>query len=228
MRRLLALVALAALAGCGSSNDKKTTSTQSGAAAPKSTRSGCRAVAAPKPKPDGELDRPPLKIDRSGRWTATLQTNCGTIRISLDVRDQPKTVASFVYLARRGFFDNLTFHRIAQQPDGSDFVVQGGDPTGTGQGGPGYSVTERPPSDAQYTRGTVAMAKTEVEAPGTSGSQFFIVTADDAGLPPDYAILGHVVGDDSAVRKMAAVPTDPRTARPRTPVVMQRVTVSRG
>jgi len=227
VRRLLALVALLALAGCGSSSDKKTTSTQSAAATP-SKRSGCQRVATPKPKPDGELDRPPLKIDRSARWTATLQTNCGTIRMSLDVRQQPKTVASFVFLARRGFFDNLTFHRIAQQPDGSDFVVQGGDPTGTGQGGPGYSVTERPPSNAQYTRGTVAMAKTEVEAPGTSGSQFFIVTADDAGLPPDYAILGHVVGSDSAVRKMAAVPTDPRTERPRTPVVIQRVTVSRG
>jgi len=224
VRRLLALVALLALAGCGSSNDKKATKT---APSPVALR-GCHRAAAPRPKPDGELDRPPLKIDRSARWTATLRTNCGTIRMSLDVREQPKTVASFVFLARRGFFDNLTFHRIAQQPDGSDFVVQGGDPTGTGQGGPGYSVTERPPSDAQYTRGTVAMAKTEVEAPGTSGSQFFIVTADDAGLPPDYAILGHVVGDDSAVRKMAAVPTDPRTERPRTPVVMQRVTVSRG
>src|SRR5437763_15828857 len=225
MRALIVVTVLVVLAGCGSSSKKTTTST---ARTPTATASGCSKIAAPKPKPDGELDRPPLKIDRSGRWTATLQTNCGTIRISLDVRDQPKTVASFVYLARRGFFDNLTFHRIAQQPDGSDFVVQGGDPTGTGQGGPGYSVTERPPSDAQYTRGTVAMAKTEVEAPGTSGSQFFIVTADAAALPPHSPILGHVVGDDTAVRRMAATPTDPRTERPRAAVVMTRVVVSRG
>src|SRR5205814_4108970 len=180
----------------------------------------------PKPKPDGELDRPSLKIAKSKRWTATLQTSCGTIRMSLDVKQQPKTVASFVYLAKRGFFDGLTFHRIARSPDGSDFVVQGGDPTGSGQGGPGYSVTERPPSDAQYARGTVAMAKTEVEAPGTSGSQFFIVTAQDAGLPPDYAILGHVVGSDAALRKMAATPADPRTERPTTPVGMTKGTVA--
>src|SRR5437763_5956004 len=225
MRALIVVTVLVVLAGCGSSSKKTTTST---ARTPTATASGCSKVAAPRPKPDGELDRPPLKIDRHARWTATLQTNCGTLRFSLDVREQPKTVASFVYLARRGFFDDLTFHRIAKSPDGADFVVQGGDPTGTGQGGPGYSVTERPPSGAQYTRGTVALAKTEVEAPGTSGSQFFIVTAQDAGLPPDYAILGHVTGDDSAVRKMAAVPSDPNTGRPSTPVVMSKVTVSTG
>jgi peptidyl-prolyl cis-trans isomerase B (cyclophilin B) len=230
VRPLIALLAAAAvLAGCGSSNDKKTTSTaKPPAAAPKQTASGCQKVAEPKPKPDGELDRPSLKIDKSKTYTATLQTNCGTIRMTLDVSEQPKTVASFVYLAKRGFFDGLTFHRIARTPDNADFVVQGGDPTGSGQGGPGYSVTERPPSNAQYTKGTVAMAKTEVEAPGTSGSQFFIVTAEDAGLPPDYAILGHVTGDDSAVRKMAAVPSDPNTGRPSSPVVMSKVTVSSG
>jgi cyclophilin family peptidyl-prolyl cis-trans isomerase len=227
VRRLIALAALVALAGCGSSNDKKTTSTATtGTGSAAATKVGCQKVAEPRPKPDGELDRPSLKIDASKRWTATLQTNCGTVRMSLDVKQQPKTVASFVYLAKRGFFDGLTFHRIARSPDGSDFVVQGGDPTGSGQGGPGYSVTERPPSNAHYSRGTVAMAKTEVEAPGTSGSQFFIVTAEDAGLPPDYAVLGHVTGDDAAVRRMAAVPSDPNTGRPNTPVVMSKVTVA--
>jgi peptidyl-prolyl cis-trans isomerase B (cyclophilin B) len=228
VRRLIALAALVALAGCGSSNDKKTTSTATTSAGSATAKKvGCQKVPQPKPKPDGELDRPSLKIDKSKHWTATLQTSCGTIRMSLDVSEQPKTVASFVYLAQRGFFDGLTFHRIARTPpDNADFVVQGGDPTGTGQGGPGYSVTERPPSNAQYTRGTVAMAKTEVEAPGTSGSQFFIVTAEDAGLPPDYAILGHVTGGDAAVRRMAAVPSDPNTGRPNTPVVMTKVTVS--
>jgi cyclophilin family peptidyl-prolyl cis-trans isomerase len=226
VRRLIALATLVALAGCGSSNDKKSTSTTTAAAGSPAKKVGCQKVAEPKPKPDGELDRPSLKIEKSKKWTATLQTTCGTIHMTLDVTEQPKTVASFVYLAKRGFFDGLTFHRIARTPDNADFVVQGGDPTGSGQGGPGYSVTERPPSNAQYTRGTVAMAKTEVEAPGTSGSQFFIVTAEDAGLPPDYAILGHVTGDDTAVRKMAAVPSDPNTGRPNTPVVMSKVTVS--
>jgi len=227
VRRPLALLAVLALAGCGSSDKGKTTGTES-AAAPQSTTSGCRKVPAPRPKPDGELDRPSLKIDRAARWRATIDTNCGAIQLALDVRDQPKTVASFVYLARRGFFNGVIFHRIAQSPNGGDFVIQGGDPTGSGQGGPGYSVTERPPSNALYTRGVVAMAKTEIEPPGTSGSQFFIVTAQDAGLPPDYAILGRVVGGDGAVRKIAATPADPRTQRPRTPVVIARISVRRG
>ena len=223
---IVVLVALVVLAGCGSSS-KKTTSTAAKPAPAPAQTAGCRKVAAPRPKPDGSLDRPPLRIDRHARWTATLQTNCGTIRFALDVTDQPKTAASFAYLARRGFFDDLTFHRIAHAPDGSDFVVQGGDPTGTGQGGPGYSVTETPPSNAHYTFGTVAMAKTEVEPPGTSGSQFFIVTAQDAGLPADYAILGHVVSGVAALRRMAATPADPQE-RPLSPVVMTKVTVARG
>jgi cyclophilin family peptidyl-prolyl cis-trans isomerase len=184
-------------------------------------------VARPRPKPDGELDRPSLRIDTRARWTAHLQTSCGPIDIALDVSRQPQTVASFVFLARRGFYDDTRVHRVAATPSGGDFVVQGGDPTGTGQGGPGYSVTERPPEDAQYMRGVVAMAKTEIERPGTSGSQFFIVTAEDAQLPPDYAVLGRVVGSDAAVRRIAATPADPRTQQPRTPIVVDRVTISR-
>ncbi len=92
-------------------------------------------------------------------------------------------------------------------------------------GGAGYTVTERPPRDARYVRGTVAMAKTEVEPPGTSGSQFFVVTAEDAGLPPDYAVLGRVTGDDTALRRLASAPADPASQRPRTPLVIERVTV---
>src|SRR3954447_6667022 len=223
VRRILPLIALLALAGCGSANDEKAAATTH-TAAKRQTQTGCKKVARPKPKPDGELDRPSLKPGSVRR--ATIVTNCGTIVIALDAKEQPKTVASFASLARRHFFDNLTFHRIAQSPDGSDFVVQGGDPTGTGQGGPGYSVTERPPEDAQYTHGVVAMAKTEVEPPGTSGSQFFIVTAEDAGLPPDYAILGKVVSGDDAVKRIAATPADPRTQQPTQPVVIEKVTVS--
>ena len=191
MRRLLALLAVLALAGCGSSDKGKTTGTES-AAAPQSTTSGCRKVPAPRPKPDGELDRPSLKIDRAARWRATIETNCGAIQLALDVRDQPKTVASFVYLARRGFFNGVIFHRIAQSPDGSDFVIQGGDPTATGTGGPGYTTVDRPPSGATYEHGVVAMAKTAAQPRGAAGSQFFIVTADRAPLPADYAIIGKV------------------------------------
>jgi peptidyl-prolyl cis-trans isomerase B (cyclophilin B) len=219
---LIALVLAAVAAGCGSSGAPRTAAA---APAPTTTASGCERVAGPRARPDGSLDRPSLRIDASKTWTAHLDTTCGPIDIRLDVRDQPRTAASFVSLVGRRFYDGLTIHRIARQPNGSDFVVQGGDPTGKGQGGPGYSVTERPPSDAQYTRGIVAMAKTEIEPPGTSGSQFFVVTAEDAGLPPDYAILGRVTGSDQAVQRMAAAPFDPRTGQPRSPIVIKKVTV---
>src|SRR4051794_40440789 len=219
----MTLLTLALLAGgCGSDGSSKSSDTR--AAAP-TTTSGCQKVQRPRPRADGSLDRPTLKVGRDDKLTARLETSCGAIELALDARAQPKTVASFVYLARRGFYDGLTVHRIARQPNGSDFVVQGGDPTGRGQGGPGYSVTERPPSAAQYTHGVVAMAKTEIEPPGTSGSQFFIVTAEDAGLPPDYAILGRVTGSDAAVRRMAAAPFDPRTGQPRSPIVIEKVTL---
>ena len=226
MRRPLALILFAAalLAGCGDDEGSSSSTTETSATEPVSA-SGCEDVERPKAKPDGELDRPSLQIDKSKRYRATIATNCGDIEIALADDEQPRTVASFVNLAKRGFFDNVTFHRIATQPDGSDFVIQGGDPTGTGQGGPGYSVTERPPEDAAYTKNVVAMAKTEIERPGTSGSQFFIVTAEDAGLPPDYAILGRVVGGDEAVRRIAATPADPRTQQPNSPVVISKVTV---
>ena len=105
------------------------------------------------------------------------------------------------------------------------FVVQGGDPAGTGEGGPGYEVVETPPSDLKYEKGVVAMAKTELDDPGTSGSQFFIVTADDAGLPADYALLGRVRGGDDVLEKLSNVPNDPADNRPTEPVVIDDVTI---
>ena len=121
-------------------------------------------------------------------YRIALKTNKGSFTIELDTKASPKTSASFVALARSGFFNGTCFHRIVP-----NFVIQGGDPTGTGTGGPGYSTVDKPPADAKYTKGVVAMAKAASEPPGTSGSQFFVVTGDDARLPPDYAILGKVV-----------------------------------
>jgi peptidyl-prolyl cis-trans isomerase B (cyclophilin B) len=149
----------------------------------------------------------------------------GTIRIRLDVRRAPKTTASFAGLVRSTFFDGLSFHRVAR-PGGNDFVIQGGDPRGNGDGGPGYTVLEAPPRGTRYRRYDVAMAKTQTEPPGTSGSQFFIVTGRDPGLEPVYAILGRVVGDKSAVRRIAAVPTDPTFEVPLDPVVMSSVRIT--
>ncbi|HEX4837065.1 MAG TPA: peptidylprolyl isomerase [Solirubrobacteraceae bacterium] len=152
----------------------------------------------------------------------SLTTNCGTIDIQLAVGAAPHTTASFAYLVRRGFYDDLTFHRVA-----AGFVIQGGDPNGDGSGGPGYTVVEAPPSDVRYTLGTVAMAKTSADPAGSSGSQFFIVTAQEAPLPPQYALVGNVVGSFTSVDAISKLPTDPpQDGAPTTPVVISRATLS--
>src|SRR5881394_3271503 len=211
---LLAAVLAVAMAGCGKSSSTTSTSTSA-----KSTPSATGTTAGGSGgecKPAKPTNKGAQHIPKPA--TLVMQTNCGEIDIALDVRRAPKTASSVAYLVRRGFYDGLSFHRIAKLPTGGDFVIQGGDPTGTGNGGPGYSVHEKPPTGLRYSRGVVAMAKTEIEASGTSGSQFFIVTAEDAGLPADYALLGKVVKGDDVVSKIAAVPTD-STEHPTTPVV---------
>src|SRR4051794_12507839 len=149
MRSRVAVLAVLALAGCGSNKPSKTTTTErpppGGAAVP----TGCKAVPKPKARPDGALARPSLTATPPAR--ATIQTNCGDIVLALDTSDQPETAASFAYLARRGFFDGTTFWRVQRTPDGADFVIQGGDPTNSGTGGPGYTITEQPKSSTQYT-----------------------------------------------------------------------------
>jgi cyclophilin family peptidyl-prolyl cis-trans isomerase len=194
---------------------------------PRSAHDGCTAVAVPEPRPSPHLRASRRRLSAKRTYTAILRTNCGTIRIRLDVKRAPKTAASFAGLARRGFFDGLTFHRIAK-PGGNDYVIQGGDPLGTGNGGPGYSVHEPPPFDLKYRRYVVGMAKTPDEPPGTSGSQFFIVTAAQAPLPAEYALLGRVTGGKTVVRRIARLATDPATEMPLDPVVMSRVRVVEG
>jgi cyclophilin family peptidyl-prolyl cis-trans isomerase len=117
-----------------------------------------------------------------------METTEGDFTIDLETTDWPITANNFAYLAEKKFYDGLGFHRIVP-----DFVIQGGDPQGNGSGGPGYSVVETPPKNTKYPVGTVAMAKTGTDAPGTSGSQFFVVTgAQGSTLTPDYAIAGRV------------------------------------
>ena len=125
---------------------------------------GCEEVEAPAPK-QVSLKAPPQTVKKGEKLTAAVETSCGEFQIALDSAQAPKTVNSFVYLSEEGFYDDLTFHRIAP-----GFVIQGGDPLGTGIGGPGYSVTEKPPADIRYTKGTVAMAKGSTDPPGRSGS----------------------------------------------------------
>jgi cyclophilin family peptidyl-prolyl cis-trans isomerase len=144
----------------------------------------CIEVAQPEPKPDGGEEKPTEEL--SGDYEVTFETNCGSFTVEMDEELGGLSAASFVQLAESGFYKDTFFHRIAP-----GFVIQGGDPTGTGTGGPGYTTKNPPPSDAQYPKGTIAMAKAGPEPPGTAGSQFFVMTGD-SGLPPDYAIVGKV------------------------------------
>jgi cyclophilin family peptidyl-prolyl cis-trans isomerase/predicted small secreted protein len=200
-RSIAAVLVVAAplLAACGSSGSGGTTAdipsgngspTVPAAPQPKAaaTAAGCKKVAAPAPKPKGGAKKPAKPLDASKKWTLRFSTSCGAFTVSLDLKSAPHASASMVSLANGGFFKNTIFHRIVPS-----FVIQGGDPTGTGTGGPGYSTHDKPPSNARYTRGVVAMAKTPQEPRGTAGSQFYVVTGADAGLPPDYAIIGKVV-----------------------------------
>ncbi len=195
-------------------------STSTSAAAP----AGCRSVSAPTPKGTRRVSAPTLKLDPAKRYSVSMSTNCGTIEILLDVRHAPKTAASFAYLARSGFYDNLTFHRVA-----AGFVIQGGDPNGDGSGGPGYTIVERPPSTLKYSLGTVAMAKSGNEPAGSSGSQFFIVTGAQVSLPPEYALVGKVVGGLAAVQAISKIPTTPpQDGAPTSPVVISSASLTNG
>jgi cyclophilin family peptidyl-prolyl cis-trans isomerase len=217
LRRLFPLLIAITLAGCGSAAKPAATSV--------GTPSGCTQVPPPAQRSQPHLPRPRLRLDASKTYTVRMVTSCGELAIALDVRDAPRTSASFASLVQRRYFDGLAFHRIGRRPDGGPFVIQGGDPLGSGAGGPGYQVVERPPAATRYTQGVVAMAKTQLEPAGASGSQFFIVTAPDAGLPPDYAVVGRVAGGQDTVARIAAVQADPQTERPLQPVVIETATV---
>lgn len=208
MRRVLLVLALLALAvGCGGGNG----SSASGDA--------CESVDAPAPPEPGTYEAPTEPLAAGTSYGLTLETNCGTFTVGLDTQVAPNTSASLVALAREGYFDDTLFHRIVP-----GFVIQGGDPTQSGSGGPGYSTVDVPPSDTLYTKGTVAMAKSGLEAPGTAGSQFFVVTADDARLPPEYAIVGEVTDGLDVVERIGAL--GDASEQPTQPVVIRSVTVT--
>jgi peptidyl-prolyl cis-trans isomerase B (cyclophilin B) len=219
------LATVVALAGCGgSSSGSKTAATATSTATPASTQSaaqagGCKQVPQP-PAKNVKLSKPTERLAKGKTYVAKVVTSCGEFDITLDAKRAPRTGGSFKYLADKHFYDNLTFHRISQ-----GFVIQGGDPKGDGTGGPGYSVVEAPPKTFKYAKYEVAMAKTQTEAPGTSGSQFFIVSGADAALPPEYAVLGHVAAGMAAVQRIAALPTQP-SEMPVKPVVIRSATLS--
>jgi cyclophilin family peptidyl-prolyl cis-trans isomerase len=217
-------VALGALclAGCGADKEPAPRAeTTTAAATPAVDQWGCEVVNTP-PVTNLQLTPPTAEPDPATTYVATVETSCGTFEITLDAERAPKTAASFIALAKRKFYNGTTIHRIVP---GS--VIQGGDPTGTGTGGPGYTVREPPPKDVQYAKGVVAMAKAEQEPAGTSGSQFFIVTGPQgARLAPEYALLGKVTKGEEVVARIGSITTDPSTYRPDNPIVLKSISIS--
>ena len=136
---------------------------------------------------------PPMQIEMNRTYSAVIKTNKGDIHLQLNPAEAPQTVNSFVALARDGFYDGVVFHRVVP-----GFVIQGGDPTGTGSGGPGYKFKDEPVK-RPYKAGTLAMANA---GPNTNGSQFFICLEDQAGLPPSYTIFGDTTSGMDVVRNI--------------------------
>jgi peptidyl-prolyl cis-trans isomerase B (cyclophilin B) len=233
------MLTLAGTAGCGADKEGKglwpvtgrTATGGTGATATKATtatakprprpRPGtCKRVRAPRARGSERLPAPASRLDAGATWRVNVTTSCGPLTITLDIKRAPKTASSFAWLARLAFYDGLTFHRVVRGD-----LIQGGDPRGDGTGGPGYKTVEAPPGNLHYTRGVVAMAKQEIEDPGTAGSQFFIVTGRDAQLNPDYALVGRVTSGMDTVDRIAVLPTDPNTDRPTQPVVVDAMRV---
>ncbi|MGI9667404.1 MAG: peptidylprolyl isomerase [Acidimicrobiia bacterium] len=160
---------------------------------------------------------PELTIDRDKTYTAVIHTTAGDISVSLYASDAPQTVNNWVFLANDGFYDDVIFHRVIK-----GFMVQGGDPTGTGTGGPGYRFRdELGHSKSSYSRGTLAMANA---GPNTNGSQFFIMHAD-YGLPNAYSIFGEVTEGLDIVDAIANAPTGPQD-RPHEPVSITGIDIA--
>jgi cyclophilin family peptidyl-prolyl cis-trans isomerase len=218
----LAVAALLGATGCGGDDGPDGAS----APAPVVTNFAGDVCSAREPDPDPEPATypapPPVTIDPSVDYTATLETSCGTIVIALDADAAPIAVNNFVFLAREGFYDGLRFHRVV-----TGFVIQGGDPEGDGRGGPGYTFPDELPDDG-YPAGSVAMVNS---GPDTNGSQFFIVTGA-AELPNVYSRFGTVTRGLDVARAIEAFadpnadPGDPSSQTPSDPVYVYSVTIT--
>ena len=232
MRERRARLAAAALAlvfvatGCGDAPPLRVAAVGTPATATAAAIAACwteeQRLEGDEAMPQQYTQQPAIRIDPAKTYVGTLQTNKGTIEVELYPEDAPVTVNNFVCLAEDGYFDNTPFHRIVK-----GFVIQGGDPTGTGSGGPGYQFADEPISK-DYERGVLAMANA---GPNTNGSQFFIVLADLRGkLPKNYTIFGRVTGGMDVVDAIANTPT--RTGRsgenstPTEPVTLERASIS--
>jgi cyclophilin family peptidyl-prolyl cis-trans isomerase len=168
---------------------------------------------------------PQMQIDPSRPYFATIDTNLGSFKIHLFANETPRTVNNFVFLSQQAFYEGVIFHRIVK-----DFMIQTGDPTGTGMGNPGYQFADELPPYHLYGPGIVAMANS---GPNTNGSQFFICTGTDAeslNQSPNYTQFGQVVGAMDIVQKIASVPVGPgnpgENSRPINPPVINKIVIS--
>jgi len=205
----IAVVAAILISRSGGSSDSSTAASSG----------GCKEVEAPAPK-KVSLKAPPQTVKKGEKLTAVVETSCGSFDIALDTSRAPKTVNSFAYLSDKGFFDDLDFPRIVP-----GFVIQGGSPSNSTLGGPGYKVVEKPPANLAYTKGIVAMAKGPTEPPGTSGSQFFVVTGADAGLQPEYALVGKVSQGMDVVERIGKLGTPEE--KPKQTVLIEKITIEK-
>ncbi|MGA7759915.1 MAG: peptidylprolyl isomerase [Ilumatobacteraceae bacterium] len=230
-RRILATLVAAlvvAASACGSDDSGTAAAEQAAAtdpAAADTTGTGDAAASADCPPVDGADEQtrqfdaaPPTCLEAGATYEAVVTTNQGEFTILLDPGSAPVAANNFVFLARNQYFDDTICHRIIP-----NFVVQCGDPTGTGTGGPGYTIVDEPPAPGEYEIGSIAMAKTA--APDSGGSQFFIITGSDgAALPPEYSLFGQVTdGFDTAVAAMAAAGTP--SGEPSQPVEIQSIRI---
>jgi peptidyl-prolyl cis-trans isomerase B (cyclophilin B) len=216
VRRLALALLVLALAGCGG-GDKSSSTTTRETTTQASATGGCSdATTTTHNDRKGSKDHP--KLDAGKTYKLVFETNCGTFTVTLDQKVAPNATASLVSLAQDGFFDDTFFHRIVP-----GFVIQGGDPTGSGSGGPGYSTHDKVPANASYAHGVVAMAKSAVEPAGTAGSQFFVVTGADAALPPDYTVVGKVSSGLDVVDRIGKL--GDAQEQPTRPVVISKVKV---
>jgi cyclophilin family peptidyl-prolyl cis-trans isomerase len=226
----IVIVGIILISRGGGSSDKsgssttasKENATEKGASEEKGAGAkGCTKVAQPKPRNES-LAKPKQTVEKGEKLTAVVETNCGTFDIALNTTEAPIITNSFAYLAEEGFYNELTFHRIVPE-----FVIQGGDPTGTGEGGPGYSVVEAPPKNLKYTLGTVAMAKTSTDPSGTAGSQFYVVSGPQGEtLPAEYALVGKVDKGLDVVERIGELGN--AEEKPTQPVVIEKMSIERG
>jgi len=211
-----ALVAIAVLllaAGCGGAKGSSNAAGDSGSAP-----ATCETVDTPLAREPAILRPPRHPLNPSKKYTLTFDTSCGTFTVRLDPKLAPHTTASLVALTKKKYFDDTIVLRIVPR-----LLIQAGDPTQTGAGQPGYSTVDVPPKGTHYTRGIVAMAKSQLDQPGTAGSQFFVVTAKRFALPPIYAVVGRISHGLGVVERIGKLGNEKQL--PRRPILIKTVTL---